>query len=103
MKNLSIIFISLLVAFTAISIKAKSQSKAQTKFPDFGFMVPPSEVTNVNEVFKLSQDYPKSLPKNKLPKFYSIDYKTNWREYLLSVRDYCFEGNTNVDFRVENS
>lgn len=103
MKNLSIIFISLLVAFTAISIKAKSQHKIQIKFPDFGFMVPSSEVTNVNEVFKLSQDYPKNLPKSKLPKFYNIDYKTNWREYLLSVRDYCFEGNTNVDFRVENN
>lgn len=103
MKNLSIIFISLLVAFTAISIKAKSQPKIQMKFPDFGFMVPSSEVTNVNQVFKLSQDYPKNLPKSKLPKFYNIDYKTNWREYLLSVRDYCFEGNTNVDFRVENN
>lgn len=103
MKILSVIFVSILVAFTAISIKAKSQSKVQMKFPDFGFMVPSSEVTNVNEVFKLSQDYPKNLPKNKLPKFYNIDYKTNWREYLISVRDYCFEGNTNVDFRVENN
>ena len=105
MKILSVIFLSVLVVFTAISIKAKNanQAKVQRKFPDFGFMVPVEKVTNSKEVFKLSQDYPKNLPKSPLPKFYSIDYKTNWREYLLSVRDYCFEGNTNVDFRVENN
>lgn len=105
MKILTVIFVSVLVVITAVSIKAKNanQTKIQRKFPDFGFMVPVDQVTNANEVFKLSQDYPKNLPNSALPKFYKIDYKTNWREYLLSVRDYCFEGNTNVDFRVENN
>ena len=80
-----------------------SQSKKQTPFPDFGYMAPPSEVTNTSQVFKLSQDYPKTLPNNKLPEFYSIDYKKDWRKYLLSIRSYCYEGNTRVDFRVEHN
>ena len=79
MKTASVIFICVLVAFTAISVKVKNQIKPQKPFPDFGYMVPASDVTNANEVFKLRQDYPQTLPKNSLPKFYSINYKTNWR------------------------
>jgi hypothetical protein len=100
MKKPILIIVSLMAAFClAFSIKPKKQKP----FPDFGYMAPPSEVTNVSEVFKLSQSYPKTLPKNKLPEFYSIDYKKDWRKYLLSIRSYCYEGNTGVDFRVENN
>jgi hypothetical protein len=74
---------------------------AQIPFPDFGFMAPPDSVQG--QVFKLSQNYPASLPTGPLPPFYSTDFQKDWRKYLLQVRDYCFEGNTEVDFRVENN
>lgn len=93
------LIIGCIITLYLITLKHKTQQP----FPDFGFMVPPSEIKNINEVFKLSQQYPKTLPKNKLPDFYNIDYKKDWREYLLSVKSYCFEGNTDVDFRVEKN
>lgn len=98
------VLITILVCICgALSLAFSIKSKDQKPFPDFGYMVPPSEIINTNEVFKLSQNYPKQLPKTKTPEFYNIDYKKNWREYLLAVRSYCFEGNTSVDFRVENN
>ena len=69
-------------------------------FPDFGYMVPPTVYDG--PVFHLSQDYPDTLTQI-LPSFLSIDFKKDWRNYLEKVQDYCFEGNTNVDFRVEKN
>ena len=74
MKIISVIFIFILISFTTLSVKDKIQIKTQNPFPDFGYMVPASEVTNSNDVFKLSQNYPKTLPNNQLPKFYNINY-----------------------------
>ena len=54
-------------------------------------------------VFELSQNYPKSLPNNPPPEFLKTDFKKDWRQFLEQVQDYCFEGNTEVDFRVENN
>ena len=97
-------YLLILSCFVAsFSLAFSVASKKQKPFPDFGYMAPANEVTNINEVFKLSQNYPKTLPKNKLPEFYSIDYKKDWRKYLLSIRSYCYEGNTGVNFRVENN
>ena len=78
-------------------------NSANDPFPDFGFMVNPSQLKPGQKVFKLSQSYPTTLPTPALPDFYSIDYKKDWRKFLLSVRNYCFEGNTAVDFRVEEN
>ena len=91
MKKSILIIVSLMAAFClGFSIKPKKQKP----FPDFGYMAPPSEITNASQVFKLSQNYPKALPNNQLPEFYSINYKKDWRKYLLSIRSYCYEGNT---------
>jgi hypothetical protein len=80
----------------------KQSSNEQQPFPDFGHMVSPSVVEKDSiQLFKLSQNYPKSLPKTELPDFFKIDYQKNWKEYLLAVQKYCFEGNTNVEFRPE--
>lgn len=73
----------------------------QTPFPDFGYL--PSPDVYKGPVFKLSQNYPTAVPNTPLPDFFKIDYKTNWREYLEKVQEYCFEGNTEVDFRIENN
>ncbi len=71
----------------------------KTPFPDFGYLPPPNEYSG--PVFKLSQDYPDAVPNGPLPEFFETDYKKDWRKYLEQVQAYCFEGNTEVDFRVE--
>jgi hypothetical protein len=77
-------------------------------YPDFGYI---NSTTIPRTLFKLSQSYPKTLPE-KLPAFFKPDmnaeafqayYQKNWREYTLAVRDYCFEGNIEVDWRVEEN
>lgn len=50
-------------------------------------------------VFKLSQDYPKSV-KPERPKFLDIDFRKEPYAYAMAVRDYVYEGNTAVNFRV---
>jgi|GEM_PF-295280 len=85
----------------------------QQPFPDFGFLPSPGSYTG--PVFVLSQDYPKQAPNSRaLPAFFkklparpfSTDFNA-WRDYMMAVRDYCFEGNTTGntanDFRVENN
>jgi hypothetical protein len=74
-----------------------SMSNSKVPFPDFGYMVP----GYTGPVFKLSQNYPDSLPTTPLPAFFKIDYKKDWRAYLEAVKNYCFEGNTEVDFKPE--
>ena len=61
-------------------------------YPDFGHLPPPSEYKG--RVFVLSQKYPAQLPdKSPLPDFLRIDFKKDWRRYLLAARDYCFRDN----------
>lgn len=96
MKNF-LLFSSL--ALTAVA--GSSALAAQDPFPDFGYMLPPSEYTG--PVFKLSQNYPTTVPDGPVPEFFKTDFKKDWRKYLEQVQDYCFEGNTEVDFRVENN
>jgi hypothetical protein len=69
-------------------------------FPDFGYMVPPSEYSG--PVFQLSQNYPDTLP-STVPAFLSVDYKKDWRGWLEKAQDYCFEGNLDIDFRIEKN
>jgi hypothetical protein len=79
----------------------KSPPAAQQPFPDFGFLPPPGQYTG--PVFRLSQDYPADLPPAPEAPFMKTDFRAHWRTWLLQVRDYCFEGNTEADFRVENN
>jgi hypothetical protein len=80
----------------------KTDSLSTLPFPDFGHMLPPDSVDA--EVFKLSQNYPNTLPdKSTIPSFFNIDFKTDWKKYMLEVRKYCFEGNTENDFQVQNN
>jgi hypothetical protein len=81
-----------------------STDSAQT-FPDFGFA--PSEDEYSGPLFRLSQDYPQELPgDDELPPFLDIDFSKDEAsaiEYLDAVLNYAFEGNEEVDFRVENN
>lgn len=81
-----------------------ADSAAKAPFPDFGFMLPPAQADSLGiRVFRLSQDYPEKLPEQPLPDFFQTDFKKDWRKYLMQVQQYCFAGNTDVDFRVEDN
>jgi hypothetical protein len=74
----------------------------RTPFPDFGFLPPPSQYKGA--VFKLSQDYPAAQPPaSAMPPFMNVDFQKDWRNYMMQVRSYCFEGNVENDWRVENN
>lgn len=86
---------------------APAPDPSKAPFPDFGYMVPANQAMGL-QVFKLSQDYPEQEPRTELPPFFKTDFKTDWKKWLLQVRDYCFEGNignpdVKDDFRVENN
>lgn len=95
---------------TATADDAPVAGVVDQHYPDFGFL--PARSLYEGRVFKLSQNYPKALPRAAvLPDICKGDFeavKRDWRKYLLAVRDYCFEGNIgNDDFeddwRVENN
>jgi len=44
-------------------------------------------------VFKLSQNYPKTMPVAEAYPWTQVDFKNDWKQYMQSVIDYCFEGN----------
>lgn len=87
-------------------VVAACAEERRPKYPDFGY----APKDHGGPVFRLSQDYPKDLPgQASLPGFFKPElseeqfrqfYKENWREYLMAVRDYCFEGNHEVDWNV---
>ena len=55
--------------------------------------MPPAK-TYVGRVFHLSQDYPREMPsEDQKPAFLKLDFKSDWRKYIMAVRDYCFAGN----------
>lgn len=96
------ILVLILMVVTVLIYVSRGDKKEQQPFPDFGFMVDAGTVEKDNiPVFRLSQDYPTTMPETELPKFFEIDYQENWKEYLLAVQRYCFEGNTDVAFRPE--
>ncbi|MCX6856498.1 MAG: hypothetical protein NTV80_16525, partial [Verrucomicrobia bacterium] len=75
-------------------------------FPDFGFMVQPSEYHqkwSSQPIFKLKTDFPKKLP-SKQPAFLDIDFQKDPLKYIEAVRAYAFEGNVigNNDPKVPN-
>lgn len=53
-------------------------------------------------VFVLSQDYPTDIQIDNYP-WKDIDPKNNWLEYIQAVREYCYEGNLEIDWRVQNN
>jgi hypothetical protein len=90
--------------------KAAPVVKSGHKYPDFGFLPPPSQYEG--RVFKLSQEFPKELPpENTIPEIAKRDFETvkkEWKKYLMDVRAYCFEGNVGAenvedDWRVEKN
>lgn len=94
-KTKSTIF-AVTIATLAIAPYAYGQiapSIAPTKkhlFPNSHDQKPPSYK---GQAFELSQDFPKVLPKPEVYPWADIDFKTNWKSYMTTVLDYCFDGN----------
>src|ERR1044072_5146197 len=97
------------VPLACLTLAATQPSQAPRQaFPDFGFQAPTSQYSG--EPFRLSQDYPKTKPDGKklpdffatLPKSFNTDFAP-WREYMMAIREYCFAGNLDVDWRVEKN
>jgi hypothetical protein len=82
------------LAVTAQALSGRKQKGVG--FPDFGFMVTPSEYAAKyadQPVFRLKTDFPREQPTD-LPAFLEkIDFRKDPLAYLLAVRDYAFEGN----------
>jgi len=74
-------------------------SYAQT-FPDYGY-APPSDWSDAT--FELSQQYPKTLPVVSDFSWQKIDFQKEPEKYLLAVINYCYEGNLQVDFKVQDN
>ncbi|MFT3880582.1 MAG: hypothetical protein QM703_13075 [Gemmatales bacterium] len=69
-------------------------------FPDYGYQ-PPAGWTGSK--FLLSQAYPPMLPAAETLPWAAIDFKTNPADYLAAVLSYCYEGNLEKDFVVQQN
>ncbi|SRR5216684_5580547 len=84
-----------LVAFGLASSLAYGQSPTLGRFPD-AREAPPDGWSG--PVFKLSQDYPPSLPAEEDYPWKRIDPKTQPDAYLRAVLSYAIEGNEASDW-----
>jgi hypothetical protein len=100
-------FVGILVARyvggrTAVPHVSAQKLPPQPAFPNANpQFIPPSSIYS-GPLFVLSQDYPTQIPASR-PDFLSMNFKADWKAYMMKIRDYCFEGNTDVDFRVEHN
>ena len=54
-------------------------------------------------VFKLSQNYPQQLPTDHDQPWRKFNFKSHPDEYLNAVLQYCYDGNVDVDWVVQNN
>ncbi|WZO96270.1 hypothetical protein EP7_003259 [Isosphaeraceae bacterium EP7] len=97
------------VAQGAAPVPAAGTEGGRGRFPDFGFL--PQGYSGRS--FKLSQDYPSVAPdKSAVPEFFGAETRSDWVEgslragwkpYMLALRRYCYEGNVEADWRVEEN
>jgi hypothetical protein len=94
---------ALLAGLARTDVLAAVEDATEPKsFPDFGYLPLPDHYAG--RVFRLSQAYPKQPPPaNQLPAFFRTDFEAHWKEYMMQVRAYCFEGNVEADWRVEDN
>lgn len=105
MRRLS--FSAIVAALSLVMLAGAPAEEPRPKYPDFGYAPKDHE----GPLFRLSQDYPTELPgAEALPAFFQPElagdefrrhYKEHWREYLVAIRDHCFEGNHEVDWNVD--
>lgn len=71
-------------------------------FPDYNAAYPPPSGTPAADIFALSQDYPKSYPDETVA-WTDVDFRTSPTAYAQAVLGYCLDGNTGIDFKVQNN
>jgi hypothetical protein len=77
----------------AATTSAAFAATEQEPFRSYEFKPPPGEYSG--PFFELSQDYPtEEPPASERPSFFKTDFRTEWRKYMMEVRTYCLEGNT---------
>lgn len=88
---------------TATDLAAETPTTtSQEPFGSYEFKPPESEYDG--PFFELSQDYPTEIPPtSETPDFFDTNFRKDWRGYLIQVGDYCFEGNTEVEWRVQKN
>jgi len=109
--GLSLIAAALLLASCGSSGGSGSTSSvaaasSEEPFPSYEPDRKPPESEYKGPLFELSQDYPTEMPpKSEIPGFFKTDFRKgdNWRKYMMEVRNYCFEGNTDVEWRVQKN
>lgn len=85
-------------ATQALALEIVGHRDGRIRFVDFGHMLEPSDYDG--RVFRLSQDYPRTMPARDaaIERILAIDFEADWREYLMAVRSYVFEGNATTDY-----
>jgi hypothetical protein len=94
-----------LTAFAVTAALFSVAAQAGT-YPDYGY-APPDSYTGAK--FVLSQNYPTTPPKGQLPAFFKNlpakqdnNFET-WRAYMDEVKNYCLEGNVDVNWDVQKN
>jgi hypothetical protein len=93
---------------TALAVTAALFSVAAQAgtYPDYGY-APPDSYTGAK--FVLSQSYPTTPPKSEPPAFFKkLPSKQdnnfeNWRAYMDAAKNYCLEGNVDVNWDVQKN
>lgn len=93
------------------TINSTTARRPRHRFPDFKLEYKPLESEYKGSLFRLSQDYPIEKPDidDALEQILRIPFdrndngKENWKEYLMAVRDYCFEGNLEVEWQGQDN
>jgi hypothetical protein len=93
MTKLAYWSIGLVISFLVQSMQAGTFPDCREK-PAAGWTGP---------VFQLSQEYPINLPAPEAYPWLKFDFRTEWRQYMKAVLDYCIEGNEEVDWVVQKN
>ena len=78
------------------------------RFPDANSAHIPTKKEYTGPLFRLSQNFPKQPQKwdAGLQKIMKMPFSRDndaWHKYLITVRDYCFEGNIEVEFEGQDN
>ncbi len=95
-----------LIAITIAILRAcssKTITECSYKFPAYNPNHPPPAGTPASTVFALSQEYPSAYSPGAPGPWTSINFQTNPAGYATAVLNYCLEGNTSIDFKVQNN
>lgn len=92
------LFVAMIIIAVVVSCVGTGMAWAQ--FPD-AHNPPPQGWSG--PVFRLSQQYPQSLPAAGSQPWKQISFKTQPNEYLRAVLNYALEGNKEIDFVSQNN